>query len=79
MYGFRYSQPVHLKPVYFVWSIIQSRKEATMKFTDGYWQIRAGMTPHYAAQAYEVEIEIIKGSMMIKAGHETNRLTIQLR
>jgi len=28
-----------------------------MKFTDGYWQIRAGMTPHYAAQAYEVEIE----------------------
>jgi alpha-D-xyloside xylohydrolase len=28
-----------------------------MKFTDGYWQMREGMTPHYAAQAYEVEIE----------------------
>ena len=50
-----------------------------MKFTDGHWQIRAGMTPHYAAQVHKVEIEIIKGSMMIKAGHETNRLTIQLR
>ena len=28
-----------------------------MKFTDGYWQIREGMTPFYAAQAYEVGIE----------------------
>jgi len=28
-----------------------------MKFTDGYWQIREGMTPYYAAQAYEVGIE----------------------
>jgi len=26
-----------------------------------------------------VEIEIINGSMMIKAGHKTNELTIQLR
>ena len=28
-----------------------------MKFTDGYWQIRPGMTPHYAAQVHEVTLE----------------------
>ncbi len=28
-----------------------------MKFTSGYWQMRAGVTPHYAAQAYAVEVE----------------------
>ena len=28
-----------------------------MKFTDGYWQMRPGMSPHYAAQVYEVAIE----------------------
>ncbi len=28
-----------------------------MKFTDGYWQMRPGMIPHYAAQVQEVEIE----------------------
>ncbi len=28
-----------------------------MKFTDGYWQIRAGMTPHYVAQVHEVTVE----------------------
>ena len=27
-----------------------------MKFTDGYWQMRKGMTPYYAAQAHEIEI-----------------------
>lgn len=27
-----------------------------MKFTDGYWEIRAGMTPRYAAQVHEVEV-----------------------
>ncbi len=26
-----------------------------MKFTDGYWQMRQGMTPSFAAQAYDVE------------------------
>jgi len=36
-----------------------------MKFTDGYWQMRAGMTPHYAAQAYEVEVE--KDSLIVYA------------
>ncbi len=28
-----------------------------MKFTNGYWQMRAGMTPHYAEQVHEMEIE----------------------
>ena len=28
-----------------------------MKFTDGYWQIRDGVTPHFPAQAYEIELE----------------------
>jgi alpha-D-xyloside xylohydrolase len=28
-----------------------------MKFTDGYWQIRSGMIPHYAAQVHEVTFE----------------------
>ena len=26
-----------------------------MKFTDGYWQMREGYTPHFAAQAYDIE------------------------
>jgi len=28
-----------------------------MKFTDGYWLTRKGMTPHFPAQVYEVEVE----------------------
>ena len=28
-----------------------------MKFTDGYWQMRPGVTPHYPAQVHEVEVE----------------------
>ena len=28
-----------------------------MKFTDGYWQMRAGVEPHYAMQIHDVEIE----------------------
>ncbi len=28
-----------------------------MKFTDGYWEMRPGMTPHYAAQVHEITIE----------------------
>jgi alpha-D-xyloside xylohydrolase len=27
-----------------------------MKFTDGYWGIRSGVTPHYAAQVRDVEV-----------------------
>src|SRR6266542_3822021 len=36
-------------------SIIHIGKETSMKFTDGYWQMRPGITPHYAAQVHEVE------------------------
>jgi alpha-D-xyloside xylohydrolase len=36
-----------------------------MKFTDGYWQIREGMTPHFPAQVYEVEVE--PGAMTVFA------------
>src|SRR5689334_22022515 len=39
------------------WSIIFIRKELTMKFTDGYWQMRPGFIPHYAAQVHEVTVE----------------------
>ena len=28
-----------------------------MKFTDGYWQMRPGMTPYYAAQVHDLEID----------------------
>lgn len=28
-----------------------------MKFTDGYWQIRSGVTAHWPAQVHEVEVE----------------------
>jgi alpha-D-xyloside xylohydrolase len=28
-----------------------------MKFTDGYWQMRPGMTPHFAAQVHDVTVE----------------------
>lgn len=28
-----------------------------MKFTDGYWQMRPGMTPHYAVQVHEVTVD----------------------
>ncbi len=42
-----------------------------MKFTDGYWQMRAGMTPYYAEQVHEVEIE----SDAITAYAPTKKLT----
>lgn len=29
-----------------------------MKFTDGYWRIQEGVTAHYAAHAYHVEVEL---------------------
>jgi len=32
-------------------------KETTMKFTDGYWGMRPGVKPYYAAQVYEVTVE----------------------
>jgi alpha-D-xyloside xylohydrolase len=36
-----------------------------MKFTDGYWQMRPGCTPHYAAQVFDLEIE--KDSLTVYA------------
>jgi alpha-D-xyloside xylohydrolase len=36
-----------------------------MKFTDGYWQIREGMTPYFPAQVYQVEVE--PGTMTVFA------------
>ena len=36
-----------------------------MKFTDGYWQMRAGVTPHYAAQVHDVETK--KDSLTVYA------------
>lgn len=28
-----------------------------MKFTDGYWHMRAGVTPHFPAQVHDVTVE----------------------
>jgi alpha-D-xyloside xylohydrolase len=28
-----------------------------VKFTDGYWQMRAGLTAHFPEQVYEVDVE----------------------
>jgi alpha-D-xyloside xylohydrolase len=36
-----------------------------MKFTDGYWLMRAGVTPHYPAQVYDVEVE--PGALVVHA------------
>jgi len=36
-----------------------------MKFTDGYWQMRKGVTPYYAEQVHDVEIE--KDSLTVYA------------
>src|SRR5688572_30055822 len=56
-----------------------------MKFSDGYWQMRPGMTPHYAAQVHEVILE--KDSMTVFApvgklqerGHTVNQPLLTLR
>lgn len=56
-----------------------------MKFTDGYWQMRAGVTPHYAAQVHEVETE--KEAMTVYApigklrerGHSVNQPLLTVR
>src|SRR5574342_369006 len=37
--------------------MIATERITTMKFTDGYWQMRAGVTLHYAAQVHDVQIE----------------------
>ena len=56
-----------------------------MKFTDGYWQMRQGMTPHYAAQVHEVEPE--KDAIKVYApvgklkerGHTVNQPLLTVR
>jgi alpha-D-xyloside xylohydrolase len=56
-----------------------------MKFTDGYWQMRAGMTPHYAAQVHEVTLE--EDAMTVYApigklqerGHTVNQPLLTVR
>lgn len=56
-----------------------------MKFTDGYWQIRPGMTPHYAAQVHDVEIEsnamtvYAATGKLTRRGDTVNHPTITLR
>jgi alpha-D-xyloside xylohydrolase len=34
----------------------KNKKDKTMKFTDGYWQMRPGYTPYFATQVHDVEI-----------------------
>jgi len=56
-----------------------------MKVSDGYWQMRPGMTPHYAAQVHEVILE--KDTMTVFApvgklqerGHTVNQPLLTLR
>src|SRR5687767_13606589 len=56
-----------------------------MKFTDGYWQMRPGMTPHYAAQVHDVSIE--QNSLTVYApvgklqerGHTINQPLLTVR
>src|SRR5215211_4999178 len=78
-----------------VWGIIQieqiSQKDQTslqgiaMKFTDGYWQMRPGMMPHYAAQVHEVIPE--QDSLIVYApvgklqerGHTVNQPLLTIR
>src|SRR5688572_20343880 len=42
-----------------------AEKETNMKFTDGFWQMRAGMTPYFAAQVHEVDVD--KDSLTVNA------------
>ncbi len=41
-----------------------------MKFSDGFWQMRPGVTPHYAVQVHEIEVEA--GALTVHAA--TRRL-----
>ena len=56
-----------------------------MKFTDGYWQMRAGMTPHYAAQVHEVILEedaitvYAPVGRLEERGHTVNQPLLTLR
>ena len=56
-----------------------------MKFTDGYWQVRPGVTPHYAAQVHEITFE--EDAMTVYApvgrlqgrGHTVNQPLLSIR
>jgi alpha-D-xyloside xylohydrolase len=56
-----------------------------MKFTDGYWEMRPGMKPHYAAQVHEALIE--ENALTVHApigklrerGHTVNQPLLTLR
>src|SRR5215216_7638121 len=50
-----------------------ARKEIIMKFTDGYWQMRPGVSPHYAAQVHEVAIEEDELTVYAPAGQLRER------
>lgn len=56
-----------------------------MKFTDGYWQTRAGMAPHYAAQVHEVTLEeeaitvYAPVGRLAERGHTVNQPLLTLR
>jgi alpha-D-xyloside xylohydrolase len=52
-----------------------------MKFTDGFWQMRPGVTPHFPVQVHEVEVEpdalIVYGATR-QLTHRSNTLDIPL-
>ena len=56
-----------------------------MKFTDGYWQMRPGMTPHYAAQVHETQIEpdaltvYAPVGKLLERGHTVNQPLLTVR
>jgi hypothetical protein len=45
-----------------------------MKFTDGYWEMRPGMIPHYAALVYETLIEEDGQAAMLTSGRLSVRV-----
>lgn len=56
-----------------------------MKFTDGYWHIRAGNTPHYAAQVHEVTFDSDALTVyapigkLLERGHTINQPLLTVR
>jgi alpha-D-xyloside xylohydrolase len=56
-----------------------------MKFTDGYWQMRAGMMPHYAAQVHEAICEqeaitvFAPTQRLLDRGHTINQPLLTIR
>ena len=56
-----------------------------MKFTDGYWQIRPGVTPHYAVQIHEVTVErdaltvYAPIGKLLERGHTVNQPLLTVR